>query len=210
MKVIDISMIIREGMKEYPDNPRVRFKRVRRLPRDSANVTELIMGSHSGTHVDTPLHVDESGKDLAAFTFDQLIGKCKVVDLTAIKTGVGRDDLEKLKIRKGERLLLKTKNSYNRDDRWRDDYIYLSGEAGVYLAEKGVGLLGIDALSVKQRGSKDTRAHDALLRKGVVIVEGLDLYKVAAGRYTLIVAPLKLAGADGAPARALLIKGEIK
>jgi arylformamidase len=114
------------------------------------------------------------------------------------------DDLKPLKIRKGERILVKTRNSAVGFDRFRNDYVYLAGNAAAYLATKDISLFGIDYISVKQRGGKDNRAHTALLEKGIVILEGLDLSNVLPGRYNLIALPLGFTGLDGAPARAVL------
>ena len=82
----------------------------------------------------------------------------------------------------------------------------MASEAAAFLAKKRIALFGIDALSVKERGSLDNRPHTALLSRGIPIVEGLDLHRVSPGRYFLTVLPLKLSGLDGAPARAVLLR----
>jgi arylformamidase len=108
-------------------------------------------------------------------------------------------------IHQSERLLFKTSNSLRGFDRFYDDYVYLEPEAARYLVSVGVMLVGIDALSVKQRGAQDNTAHTALLSKAVPIIEGLNLTEVEAGEYTLCAFPLAFKEIDGSPARAVLM-----
>ncbi|PYQ19198.1 MAG: cyclase, partial [Acidobacteria bacterium] len=87
---------------------------------------------------------------------------------------------------------------------FQEDFVYLTGEAAVYLAQAGLKLVGIDYLSIDRHGSKDHPAHLALLEAGVVVVEGLDLSQVEPGEYELTCLPLRVTGAEGAPARVVL------
>ncbi|MDO8590750.1 MAG: hypothetical protein Q7R65_02090 [bacterium] len=114
------------------------------------------------------------------------------------------------KVKKAERILVKTRNSLRGFDKFYDDYIYLNGDAADYLAELGISLFGIDYFSVKQRGSKDQRPHTSLLSKNIPIIEGLDLSQVPAGNYTLVCLPLKFTGIEGGPARVILISDNFR
>jgi arylformamidase len=202
--IIDISLPISETMPIYPNNPPVRMTK----KQGTATVqTELTLGSHTGTHVDTPEHVFYDGRGIEAYPADAFIGPCRVLDVTHREFGdaVRREDLEKNSVVAGERILVKTKNSERGFEQFYDDYVYLDGDAAEYLAELGIMLFGIDSLSVKQRGSSDNRPHTALLGRTIPILEGLDLSLAAPGDYTLVCSPLRIMGIDGAPARALLL-----
>jgi arylformamidase len=205
MEIFDVSIPIRDGMLHYAGNPPVHVTRVSSLEAgDPANVSELDMGAHSGTHVDASDHFLAGGAGAEALPLEALIGLAEVVDATSA-TGVldlvTLRDLE-LPPRGSERILFKTRNSqlWSREEFTRD-FVRLDGEAAAYLVERGAKLLGIDYLSIG-----DAEAHRILLSAGVVCVEGLDLRGIAPGSYELVCLPLKLVGSDGAPARAVLIQ----
>ena len=105
------------------------------------------------------------------------------------------------------RVLLKTRNSeiWNKNhSSFQTNFVALSADGAEYLVNRGVKLVGVDYLSIAPFHAS-VPTHEILLKAGVVIVEGLDLSQVSQGRYTLHCLPLKLAGADGAPARAVLV-----
>ncbi len=203
-KIIDISLAIEEGMITYPGNPETRVQ----IFEGATSTHSLIsMGTHNGTHIDAPRHVFKNGKGVNKIPLDTYIGKCRVLDLTAVKESITIKDLKKYRIKKGERILVKTSNSKRGFKKFYNDYVYLDGDTADYLAEKGIILFGIDYISIKKRGGDDHRPHTSLLKKGIVIFEGLDLSKVTEGTYTFIGLPLKLGNIDGAPARAVLVTG---
>jgi arylformamidase len=147
---------------------------------------------HSGTHVDAPLHFAEGAASVETLPLDVLVGPCVVVEgleVAAVPAGA-------------ERVLFKTPNSelWERDE-FSEEFVKLDGEAARALVARGVRLVGIDYLSIG-----DEEAHHVLLGAGVVAVEGLDLRSVEPGEYGLVCAPLKLVGAEGAPARVLLLR----
>ena len=204
MEIFDVSVPIRDGMLHYAGNPPVHVTRVSSLEGgDPANVSELDMGAHSGTHVDAPNHFLEAGPGAEALPLETLIGPAEVVDATTATTALDLVTLRDLELppRGSERILFKTRNSqlWSRNEFTRD-FVRLDGEAAAYLVERGVKLLGIDYLSIG-----DAEAHRVLLSAGVVCVEGLDLRGIEPGSYELVCLPLKLVGSDGAPARAVLI-----
>lgn len=201
-KIIDITLPIHEGMIIYPGNPDVSI--VSRKG-SLSTISEITMGSHTGTHIDAPKHVFDTGKAIDEISLEKFIGPCRVLDMTHTVESVGVSDLEKQDIKEGERILVKTKNSEIGFEKFRDDYIYLHGEAAEFLAERRISLFGIDYLSVKKRGGDDLRPHTVLLEKEIPIFEGLNLRNLAPGNYTFIGFPLLIPGIDGAPARAVLI-----
>lgn len=202
MALIDVSVAIRGRMPIYDRNPGVRLERVQSLAGgDSANVSRLEMGVHTGTHVDAPVHFYDDGSGAETLPLQRLVGEALVVDGTAIAGAIDASALAACGIPAGtERVLLKTRNSqlWARDDFTRD-FVRLDGGGAHWLVERNVGLIGLDYLSI---GDRD--AHRVLLAAGIVAVEGLDLRLVEPGRYELLCLPLKLVGADGAPARVLL------
>ena len=201
--IIDISLPLKEEMPTYPNNPKFR-RTIIRTPTPTF-ISELILSSHAGTHVDAPSHVRKGAMGVDMIPLTQCIGPCRVLDLTTIQDMITASDLQKARIKKGERILVKTSNSLHLRHKFSDRYIFLDGSAAEFLARTGIALFGIDALSVKQRGSSDNRPHTALLRKHIVIFEGLDLSRVRPGRYIFIGFPLRISHGDGAPARAVLL-----
>lgn len=164
------------------------------------------MGSHTGTHIDAPRHVDQKGKTLDALPLEHFVGPCSVLDLTACQSVVEKKDLEKKNIQKGDRILCKTQNSLRGFDTFYTDYVWISGDATAYLANKEVSLVGIDFLSIKQKGNPDNTPHTNLLDKDIPILEGIDLSQVEEGSYFLVFLPLHFIDIDGAPGRAILLK----
>ena len=203
MKLIDISLPLKPGMITYPGDPTLRFESHKKLP---SVVTYLHMGSHTGTHLDAPKHSVKNGIGTDAVALTQCIGPCRVLNMTSVSQGITAKDFERHSIKRGERILVKTKNSLRGHKKFRSDFIYLEPSAAEYLARKGITLFGTDYLSVKQRGAPDNGAHTYLLKKNIVIIEGLDLSKVQQGTYFFVGLPLKLVGGDGSPIRAMLIR----
>lgn len=202
MNIIDITYTLHANIPVYPGNPKLQIKTIKGK---SSVHSEIFMGSHTGTHMDAPRHVFKFGSGVDAMDLENFIGPCRVLDLTRAKECVKIDDLKGFRIKKGEKILVKTKNSFRGFKKFFDDYIYLDGDAAGYLGKIGISLFGIDYLSVKKRGSPDNRPHTELLKRRIVIFEGLNLAKVRAGAYFFIGLPLKFEKLDGAPARAVLV-----
>lgn len=204
---IDISMGLRAGMPHWPGDPSVKIERVRDLARgDPANLSRLDMGSHSGTHVDAPVHFIPGAAGVDTMPLDTTVGAARVAEIHD-PTAVTVEALRPLDVHEGERLLLKTRNSRGaRGGRgaFREDFVHLTPRAASWLAGRRPRCVGIDALSVAGFGKDPAATHRPLLQAGVWIIEGLDLSGVAPGRYGLVCLPLRVEGGDGAPARAVL------
>jgi arylformamidase len=202
MTMIDISVPIRTRMPIYDRNPGVSLERALSIPRgDSANVSRLELGVHTGTHVDAPLHFFDDGAAAEQLPLEPLLGPAFVADGLELDGPIDGAALECCALPAGvERVLLKTRNGrlWGRDDFTRD-FIRLDGDGARWLVARRVRLIGIDYLSIG-----DQEAHRVLLDAGITAVEGLDLRSVEPGWYELICLPLKIVGADGAPARAVL------
>lgn len=209
--LIDVSLSIGPDMLTWPGDPGVSVDEAKRISRgDPANVSELHLGSHTGTHVDPPLHFLDGGSGVDALPLDALCGPATVVDLTGVDGTVGAAQLEALSLPGSvERLLLRTSNSelWSRPaPEFPDTYVALDPSGARWVVDRRIRLVGIDFLSIETRGSPGHPVHRTLLEAGTVILEGLDLSVAAPGRYELLCLPLKVAGGDGAPARTVLIR----
>jgi arylformamidase len=204
-QIIDISVPLYKGMPVYPGNPEFERKELKSATGDSV-ISHMELGTHTGTHLDAPRHVITESVGIDEVDLSHFVGPCRVIDCVGDTVSVTRETLESAQIIEGDRILLKTNNSLRGFDHFYEDYTFLSPEAAAYLAEQKVVLVGIDYLSIKQRGSKDNRPHTNLLGKGIPILEGIDLSHVVAGSYFLVVLPLKIQNGDGAPARAILMR----
>ena len=193
--VIDISLSISGAMAVWPGDPPVLVEPLSRVEAgDVAAVSRLALGTHTGTHVDPPAHFLAGGATVDQLPLDVLVGPAVVADLT----GGGPIDaarLEALGLADGTvRLLLKTSATEG----------LLTPDGAAWLVERGVRLVGADTLSIEP-ATDNYPVHRCLLGAGVIIVEGLDLTAAAPGRYQLVCLPLRIAGGDGAPARAVLL-----
>jgi len=204
---IDISVVLHAGMVHWPGDPPVAMTRTSDIARgDSTTVSKLSMGSHTGTHMDAPLHFLRGGKGLDEMPLETTVGPARVIAIRH-PHWITPDELRSHHIRRGERILLKTKNSTRcwRMDRFVEDFVYLSTEAARFLAARRVRTVGVDYLSVGgYRERNGVVVHRTLLGAGIWILEGLDLSRVRPGRYELICLPLRILASDGAPARAIL------
>lgn len=204
MTIHDITVPLSPTLPVYPGDPSVTFEPVTRIARgDTANVTRITLTTHSGTHLDVPSHCRDGGATVDHLPLSLLLGKARVLDLRG--TGaIGRRELARLPVRGEERVLLLTDNSLLWESPgFQDDFTHLTDDGAAYLIEAGVRLVGIDYLSIEGIASGIT-VHRMLLDAGVVILEGITLAEVEPGEYELICLPLKIAGGDGAPARAIL------
>ena len=206
-RIYDVSIPIRPGGVVYPGNPEIRFTPAQSIARgDSANVTAIALGSHTGTHVDAPRHFSDTGETVDCLPLDVLIGPALLIAMPDDVRAIGAAELQRHDLRGQRRVLLRTRNSalQARPD-FVSDYTYLAPDGAEWLVQQGVQLVGIDYYSIEQFHSGHHRTHRTLLDHKVIIVEGLRLVDPPAGKYELICLPLKLVGLDGAPARAVLI-----
>jgi arylformamidase len=174
----------------------------------SSNLSEVSFGTHTGTHVDAPLHVFDGKEKLEELPLESFVGICRVIDASHRGPGELVEVEDVADAKEAERILVKTSNSERGVSEFYEDFVALSGDAADFLRDKNITLFGIDYLSIKQRGSSDNRAHTALLEKNIPIVEGLNLKDVEAGVYELVCLPLKLKDVEGGPVRAILISNK--
>jgi arylformamidase len=205
-KWVDVSLPLKNGLVHWPGDPPFTVERVRDLDRgDDATVSHLNMGAHSGTHMDAPAHFIRGGASLDSLPPDAVIGRGRVIGIDD-EHAVTPDELEPCGIRRGERILFKTRNSDRcyKTQKFVEDFVYISAGAARLLASRGVRCVGIDYLSVGGYIFDGRETHELLLGAGVWIIEGLDLSGIEPGPVDMICLPIRLAGAEGAPARVLL------
>lgn len=203
---IDVSVGLRSGMPHWPGNPPVKIERTQDMARGGhSSVSALSFGSHTGTHIDAPAHFLKGGAGADRVPFEATNGPARVIEIRGRET-IESKELIRHRLRRGERVLFKTANSARcwKKKSFVKDFIYLSTEAGEYLARRGVRTVGVDYLSVGGFRKNGGEIHRVLLRAGITIIEGLDLSAVRPGRFDLACLALKISGGDGAPARAML------
>lgn len=205
-RLVDVSVVLRPGIPTYPGNPEFELQPVQRIADGaSANVSKLVMGTHTGTHVDAPRHFFDDKPGVDALPLDLLIGRARVIDLP-VRGGITDAHLADAGLREDLRVLLRTPNSalWNSAEGFHQDYTYLTEAGAKYLVEQGVKVVGVDYLSVEKFHTPGHPAHQALLGNSVVIIEGLNLSDAEAGQYEMYCLPLRVKDGDGAPARVVL------
>lgn len=205
---IDISAPLHNGMAHWPDNPPVVIERMLDVDRgDSANVSKMSLGVHTGTHVDAPVHFIRGGHGVHMAPFSALIGPARVIEI-ADSHSITVAELQQHDLQSGERILFKTLNSTRcwQTDEFVEDFVFVSQEAARYLARQRVQTVGVDYLSVGGYTEDGPETHQALLSAGIWVIEGLILADIRPGIYELTCLPLKIVDSDGAPARAVLRK----
>ncbi|WP_044640459.1 cyclase family protein [Risungbinella massiliensis] len=206
MKIYDISMTIHEGMQVYKnkESKKPKISVVQDFDTSPARESRIDLDVHTGTHVDSPLHMLPEGGTMEVLPLETLVGEARVLDLSHVEDGVTAADLEKFNVQAGEFLLLKTRNSTS--DEFDFEFIFLKEDGAKYLAEKGVRGVGIDGLGI-ERSQAGHPTHKTLFHSDIVIIEGLRLQEVPEGTYFMVAAPIKLMETEAAPARVLLLDG---
>lgn len=205
MKVYDISMTVTPDIITYKNNEANKpvFENQANFSNSSHYETKVTTNLHTGTHIDAPLHMVEGGATMEAYDIDRFIAPCRVLDLTHVEDMIHKKDLEPFHVQAGEFLLFKTRNSL--EEAFDFKFVSLADDGAIYLAELGINGAGIDALGI-ERDQSDHMTHKSLLGKGIIILEGLRLKDVPEGAYELIALPVKLAGVEAAPTRAVLVE----
>lgn len=204
MKILDISMIIETDMVVYKNKEEK--KPVITIASEHSNngvyETRVFMDTHCGTHMDAPLHMIDNGETIDKFNINLGIKKCKVLDFTNVENKICELDLRNKDIKKGDYILLKTRNSY--EDYFNPEFIFVDESGARYFKDQGIVGVGIDTVGI-ERNQPGHETHKILLDAGIVILEGLRLKDIEEGEYTLIAFPIKIKGVEASPVRAILI-----
>jgi arylformamidase len=207
--VVDISIPIRDAMTVYSGNPPVRIRPAMTLAGDGVNLSEVCLGSHTGTHVDAPRHFVRGGAGVDRIELKRFIGPAWVADLRVIRGGIHAEDLEQAAIpRRTSRLLLRTRNSrlWHPARPFSEDFVYVAPDGADWIVKRGVRLVGIDYLSIEGFDVIGAPTHKRLLGAGIPIVEGLDLQGATPGSWNMIALPLRIEKGDAGLTRAVLWK----
>jgi arylformamidase len=174
---------------------------------DRATMFRIEMSTHDGTHIDAPLHFIPGGTTIDAMPIETTVGPCRVIEITDEKS-VTVKELAPYKIRAGERILFKTKNSSKvyAVRQYTGKFVTISLEAAKYLAAKKIRLVGIDYISVASTETVDNigDVHKAFLSNGIFIIEALNLAGVKPGWYDLVCLPMRIEKGDAGPCRAVI------
>lgn len=193
-------------MVHWPGDPGFHIERAEDQAKgDTATVSKMTLGVHTGTHMDAPLHYIQGGRTIDEMPLNATVGRARVIEIRDPKS-IKREELVGHLIGSGERILFKTSNSDHAwaTDQFDENFVFISADAARYLVECGVVCVGVDYLSVGGYREDGPETHHALLDAGVWIIEGLNLSGVEPGEYEMICLPLKLMGAEGAPGRAII------
>lgn len=209
MKIYDISLTVTPFMPVWPGDPPVVLERIQKMEDGEAcNVTRLAIGAHTGTHVDAPYHFVSDGCSVDRLDLDVLMGCAQVIHLPDTVDWITAEVLHNAGMIEGvSRVLFRTRNSSlwdNPHHPFEREFVAISEDGAEELVRRGIRLVAVDYLSVAPYHAS-VPTHVTLLKAGIVVVEGVNLAEVPAGAYRLICLPVKLGGADGAPARAVLI-----
>jgi arylformamidase len=210
MRFHDITVPLSRKIPIYPGDPPFEIRQWKSLAKgDSANVSYLQLGAHTGTHVDAPAHFIHGAAGVDSMSLDSLIGPAQVIEVPDANEIIDAKCVNE-NIKDGiERVLFKTRNSSfwsEKESEFQTSFTFLDVEAAKRLGGLGIKLVGIDYLSIEKFKSANHETHLSLLSNNIVILEGLNLANVKPGLYELICLPLKIASGDGdgAPARAVL------
>ncbi|HEY3313094.1 MAG TPA: cyclase family protein [Anaerolineales bacterium] len=209
MTIYDISLPISPNLPVWPGDPAVELSLASSMDKgEHVNVTHLACSAHTGTHVDAPHHFLNNHITVESLALDVLTGPCYVTQLPDDVDEISAEVLERVPIGEGTtRLLFGTRNSKlwaSGQREFEKDFVAVSQDGAEWLVAHGIKLVGVDYLSVAAFDDPDP-THFVFLKASVIIVEGLDLSRVPRGFYDLYCLPLKLIGADGAPARVILV-----
>lgn len=203
MKIIDVTRPLKKDMLVYPGDVIPSFSQAdygRYL------ISDLTMSSHTGTHIDAPTHYLKSGDTIDTIPLRNLIGRCRVIDMSGAGNIITAGNLEG-RLEGVQRLLLKTR--FSARDTFTEEYPSLGEDAACAITDNGIECVGIDSPSIESFNC-DGSVHRQLLGNGCIIIELLDLSDVPEGDYEMVALPLRLEGLDGSPARVILMKQEVR
>ncbi len=204
----DITVPLKQGMSAYPGDPPFKVYRISDVNL-GGKVTMSFMEAitHTGTHIDAPLHFIPGGSSISDMPLTATVGPARVIEIKD-RQKIKVAELEKHSIKKGERLLFKTRNSplTYESEKFVEDYVYFDVPAAEYLVAKGVILVGLDNITIGHFKEAENlgKTHRAFLQAGVYILEDCALGHVPPGAYELLCLPLLMYHGDAGPCRAIL------
>ncbi|BAK80874.1 cyclase family protein [Candidatus Arthromitus sp. SFB-rat-Yit] len=205
MRIHDISTLIHPDMIVYKnkEDKKPVITVVSDYNKGTSYESRALLDMHVGTHMDAPLHMIEGGETIDNQDLYKCVTDCKVFDLSHVEEKIEMKDIDKYSISENDFIIFKTRNSFLKEFDFK--FVFISIEVSQFLAKKKIKGIGIDALSV-ERDQPSHETHEAFLKDGIAVLEGLNLKDINEGEYFLVALPLKIKGAEGAPSRAILIE----
>ena len=202
-RIHDLTRTISPDMQVYAGDPLPAFEPHSAIKDGGVNVTRIVLGSHTGTHVDAQWHFMAGGNTIDSEPLDKFVGEAIVMDVSGSPgKGITAKDLDHVNVKEGDILLI-----YTGTGNHLTDFTYLDVSAAEWMIRRGIKCVGIDTLSVEKYGRKDAPVHKMLLASSVGIIENLaNLGQFVGKRVFLVCLPLPLKGVDGSPARAILLE----
>jgi arylformamidase len=212
MKIFDISIPISPTLVVWPGDPNMTIRKLSEIKKgDDANVSEISMSVHTGTHIDSPKHFIDNGKTIEQIPLEKLVGNVLVMafeDETKVINKQALENHPKFESLLGvKKVLFKTSNSSHlllKQENFSEEFVGIDKSGAKFLANLNLDLIGVDYLSVASFRETD-EPHQILLQNEIVLLEGINLHEVPPGDYKLYCLPLLILGSDGAPARTILI-----
>ncbi len=211
-RVVDLSLEIYHQAPTFSPDPKCGILVYHTIESMGYNITQIIMSTHQGTHLDAPFHFFDKGRTVDKLDLNKCVGTALIIDLSQkkAKDEIGIEDLKPYenKIIKGAKILLRTDwdKIYPRDEYFSDQPV-ITVELSRWLAEKEIDLLGLETPSVHPQDYAPI--HKTLLKKEIVIVEALaHLRELTQEEVFFAAVPLKIKGRDGSPVRAFAIEGK--
>jgi arylformamidase len=205
MSIIDISRTLRPDIAVWPgDAPFELAVILDRRHGAAVNLTTLTLSAHTGTHVDAPHHFADGAPTIEELDLQPYWGPARVVTVRKSAGPLLPADFAGVDLAGAERLLVHSEVSALDPAVFPQEYVYPTPELADFLGKLGVILYGSDSPSMDAMDSKTLPGHNALRRNGIAILEGLELGRAPDGLYDLVALPLKIAGGDGSPVRAVL------
>ncbi len=204
-KLIDISRTLSPTIAVWPGDSNFTIDQIMDMKQgEPVNLTTITMSAHTGTHADAPRHFDDAGQSMSEVNLSPYWGLCQVVTTIREKGPIEIEDFTQYDLSLAPRLLVRTPAGDVSHDLFPAIIPYPSTQLVDYLGSVDICLYGTDALSMDDVESQSLPGHNALLRNNIAILEGLDLRQAPDGLYELSALPLKIAGGDGSPVRAVL------
>ena len=213
-KIIDLTYLINNEMITYPTpwHPKVSVERLGKIENVGRNTRKITLGTHTGTHIDAPLHFIENGTSIEKIPLGKIVGEVSIVDFSNFRKNqpIEKETLQKIKIAK--RMIFRFGwGKYWNTEEFYKDHPFFTEEAANYLVSKGIELLGYDTPSPdnsKLNNEIDSPIHKIFLGNGIVLLEYLaNLNKLEElDNWNIVVAPMKIEGSDGSPSRVFVFK----
>ena len=205
LKIFDLSRPLAKAEPVYPGNPKVNLKALKNFKRNGSVLSQLTLGLHSASHLDAPMHYVRHGASVDKTSLNKCVGWCRIVDAGKIQSEISAAEVKRFQPKLGEIILFKTKNS-RPAKKFNPKFVHLNLSGAEVLVRAGIKAVGTDGPSIRKFHLKPDLVHPLLLKKGVLIYEGLNLKEIKPGRYFFVGVPLKIKGAEASPVRAIAIR----